>query len=298
MPTGIGNKELLKKHGIKTVVDLPGVGENLREHIYVPTAFELKEGLESWDELQNPKRLEEEIKKYYSERKGMLTTLPYSYGYIPWQVVTPEAEVRAAVAEALKDSGEAFPSVARTWALQRELLDNPAIAALEIMQAANYHPAVGITPEPGKVHCSIGGLLQRAFSRGSVHIQSADPLAAPAIDPQFLSKKADLTLLVDSVRFIRKLVQTEGYKAALTREVAPGPAVQTQEELEKYVIDNFQTVFHPVSTATMLPREDGGVVDANLKVYGTANVRVADASVIPLHIAAHPQSTVYAIAEK
>ncbi|KAI5886109.1 uncharacterized protein SCHCODRAFT_02673152 [Schizophyllum commune H4-8] len=144
---GIGNKELLEKHGIQTVVDLPGVGENLRkhdwkdlcyrlftfaqEHIYVPTAFELKEGLESWDELQNPQRLEEEIKKYYSEKRGMLTTLPYSYGYIPWQAVTSEAEVRAAVDEALKDSGEAFPSVAKTWALQRDLLDNPAVAALE-----------------------------------------------------------------------------------------------------------------------------------------------------------------------
>ncbi|KAL1738514.1 GMC oxidoreductase-domain-containing protein [Schizophyllum fasciatum] len=166
------------------------------------------------------------------------------------------------------------------------------------MQAANYHPAVGITPEAGKGHCSIGGLLQRPFSRGTVHIQSSDPFAAPAIDPEFLSKKADLDLLVDSVRFIRKLAQTGAYQAAVVREVAPGPAVQTREALEKYVIENFQTVFHPVSTATMLPREDGGVVDSELRVYGTANVRVADASVIPLHIAAHPQSTVYAIAEK
>ena len=71
----------------------------------------------------------------------MLTTLPYSYGYIPWQAVTPEAEVRAVVDEALKDSGEAFPSVAKTWALQRELLDNPAVAALEsVFRSSTLRP--------------------------------------------------------------------------------------------------------------------------------------------------------------
>ena len=66
----------------------------------------------------------------------MLTTLPDSYGYIPWQAVTPEAEVRAAVDEALKDSDVTFPSVAKTWALQRALLDNPAVAALESVSSA------------------------------------------------------------------------------------------------------------------------------------------------------------------
>ncbi|TRM64604.1 glucose-methanol-choline oxidoreductase [Schizophyllum amplum] len=166
------------------------------------------------------------------------------------------------------------------------------------MQAANNYPVIGITPDPAKGHCSLGGLLQRPFSRGTVHIQSIEPRTPPVIDPEFLSKKADLALLVESVRFIRKLAATEAYKSCVTREVAPGPAVQTQEELERYVTENFQTLYHPVGTASMLPRKDGGVVDAQLKVYGTANVRVVDASVIPLHISAHTQATVYAIAEK
>ena len=118
--------------------------------------------------------------------------------------------------------------------------------------------------------------IPRPRSRGRLYLTSADPNVKPALDFRYFTDPEgyDAATLVYGVKAARKIAETAPFKDWIKREVAPGPAVQTQEELEKYVIDNFQTVFHPVSTATMLPREDGGVVDATLKVYGTANVRV------------------------
>lgn len=81
-------------------------------------------------------------------------------------------------------------------------------------------------------------------------------------------------------------------------EVTPGPLYQGREALGLYVREVLTTAWHPVGTAAMLPRELGGVVDAELRVYGVGNLRVVDASILPIVVSAHTQGTVYAIAEK
>jgi len=112
------------------------------------------------------------------------------------------------------------------------------------------------------------------LSRGTVHIGSADPLAAPVIDPRFLDNKVDVALLTSALRFARKVTQTEALKDYNLKEVIPGENVQSEEDLQEYVKNTLATVFHPVGTAAMLPQEDGGVVDEKCLVYGTDNLRV------------------------
>jgi len=104
--------------------------------------------------------------------------------------------------------------------------------------------------------------------------------------------------MVDAVKFVRKVAQTSELGAIGRSEMLPGAEVQTDDQIREWIKTTVQTMFHPIGTASMLPREDGGVVDPTLKVYGTDNLRVVDASVIPIHISAHTQATVYAIAEK
>lgn len=141
--------------------------------------------------------------------------------------------------------------------------------------------------------------LMNPLSRGTVRPISRDPWSPPAVDPRYLSHPADVDFIVEGVRLIRRLIRTDAMREIGHTEVVPGPLVlDIGGALEKYVRTALLTAWHPAGTAAMLPRRMGGVVDPQLKVYGTSNIRVVDASVMPMHPSAHTMATVYAIAEK
>ncbi|KAJ7737987.1 alcohol/choline dehydrogenase, partial [Mycena metata] len=145
---------------------------------------------------------------------------------------------------------------------------------------------------------------------GSIHAVSADPTAQPAIDPRYFEqeigkqvilqgvKDSDLEVMVDVLKYLRKLGSTGGFKDLFASETDPGALVQTDEEIMQYIKNHGGTEFHTVGTAAMLPREKGGVVSPELKVYGTRNIRVVDYSILPIQTSAHPMSALYGIAEK
>lgn len=140
--------------------------------------------------------------------------------------------------------------------------------------------------------------IAHPLSRGFIEINSTDPLAPPIVDLRTGSNPVDLNLFAEAYRFGRRLVQTPAIQELVPTELTPGPSLQTDEELLGFARDSLSTMFHPVGTSAMQPREIGGVVDYNLMVYGTRNLRVVDASIMPLIPGTHLQSTVYAIGEK
>ena len=103
---------------------------------------------------------------------------------------------------------------------------------------------------------------------------------------------------LEQCKFVRKVAQTEPFAALLAREVNPGPSVTSDEELAVWLKKYLTTVHHTSSSCSMLPREAGGVVDPELKVYGTKGLRVVDLSVVPLIPSVHTQSVVYTVAEQ
>ncbi len=129
--------------------------------------------------------------------------------------------------------------------------------------------------------------LQHPYSHGRLYITSNDPFVAPLIDPQYLSHAADIAILRAGLKFARKLGATAPLSAAVMSEVQPGTAVQSDADWDAWIQGHASTEFHPSSSCAMLPRELGGVVDEDLKVYGLGNVRVADASVFPISVSAH-----------
>lgn len=157
-----------------------------------------------------------------------------------------------------------------------------------------------------------------------MHIRSSNISESPEIDPQYLSNTYDLQTLVEGGRFARKIAQTEPLASLLVGEYIPGLAVQTDEEWAEYAREAMRTIFHYSGTCAMLPKEDGGVVDPGLKVWGTTNLRVVDASIvrmilhlltlyfeakkyattlidvsqIPVLMASHTQTVTYGIAER
>ncbi|RYP78206.1 hypothetical protein DL771_000683 [Monosporascus sp. 5C6A] len=136
------------------------------------------------------------------------------------------------------------------------------------------------------------------FSRGSVHIKPSRAIAEPDIDPKFFLIDFDLDLELRAGRLGQKFWDTEPAKAL----IAPGkPALAynaSDAEWAAYIQRTLVPTNHPIGTASMMSRELGGVVDPKLKVYGTTNVRVVDASVLPLQISGHLTATLYAIAER
>ncbi|KAF7968338.1 hypothetical protein HWV62_30963 [Athelia sp. TMB] len=152
-----------------------------------------------------------------------------------------------------------------------------------------------VAPAANTTYTTFLAAQQHLFSRGSVHIQSSDPTVYPIIDPKYYSVPFDVAVATAGTAYMRKIAATPQYKTILGTEVVPGAGT----DLTTYTTSTgFTTEYHPVGTASMLPRNQGGVVDPTLKIYGTTNVRVVDASIIPLHISAHLQATVYGIAEK
>ena len=156
---------------------------------------------------------------------------------------------------------------------------------------------------------SLFAISTHMFSRGSVHIGSSDPLAPPVIDPNYMSHPLDAEMMARAILHARQLCRTEPlaskFKKGPDGDLIPIPGhlgkyhdPKTLEEAKEYVRWNCFTCYHPIGTASMLPMEEGGVVDTELKVYGTKNLRVVDASIFPLHVQGNIVSLVYAVAER
>lgn len=108
----------------------------------------------------------------------------------------------------------------------------------------------------------------------------------------------DYEILRDGLKLARQLGNTEPLSGCLTAETSPGSKVQTDDDWLDWIREASGSEFHPSSSCAMLPREQGGVVDANLRVYGLANVRVADASVVPIALSTHLMASTYGVAEQ
>jgi choline dehydrogenase-like flavoprotein len=151
---------------------------------------------------------------------------------------------------------------------------------------------------PNNTYVSLLAALQHPISRGAIHITSSSPFKLPAADPHYFEKSWDLEVMLVGLKAVRKLGNTPQFQQYIAAEILPGPSVNTDDELKNFIKNNMGSEYHPIGTASMLPLGDGGVVDPTLKVYGTTNLRVADASIMPLHISAHIQATTYAIGER
>ena len=301
--SGIGGAAALAAAGIEQLIDLPGVGENLQDHPRVQLAYQLKDGLVSGDILRfNATAAAEEMAKwsagqpsYYDDRRG-------GYIFANWAQILNGTSDAGLVALAQAAVGGASPAdVGHQKKL--EMLADPSVPQAEIIFSDGYlgfkgYPAVG-TPLHGKSFFTLIAVLMHPLSRGSVHVNPADPLGKPVINPRFLDNEYDITGLVEAIKFCRRLAHSEPLRSVWTAEYEPGTgAVETDAQWRQYVVDNMLTVSHPSGTAAMLPRAKGGVADSRLTVHGTTNLRIVDWSVMPVQISAHPQTAVYGIAER
>ena len=143
--------------------------------------------------------------------------------------------------------------------------------------------------------CSVCQL--RPESTGSIHIQSADPNASPAIKPNFLDAMVDRAALVEGMRIARRLGETPALKRFAAHELYPGENVNSDDEVLDFCRRTGATVFHPIGTCKM-GSDANAVVDERLRVRGLRGLRVADASIMPTLVSGNTNAPAIMIGEK
>lgn len=273
--SGIGNPSILSQQSIDVKVDLPAVGENLQDQTTMAIiGAPLHGNTTGFPAFVAHVSLHDLF--------GANTSAVYE---------TTRAKLPEYAATIAAQNGGASSAIIQEQLLrtQLELLFNSNTPTSEIVPAA----LINI------IGCIFWPL--QPFSRGSVHINSTDRTAQPYIDPKFFQIDFDGVAAVATAKYVRKFLTTAPMSDAVNvSSIVPGiPEDASDEEWLDWVKtkSNFQPNYHHLGTCAMLPKNFGGVVDNDFKVYGTDNVRVVDLSVVPLQVAGHSMATLYGIAE-
>ncbi|MEL0436925.1 GMC family oxidoreductase [Phycobacter sp. K97] len=257
--SGVGRPEDITPHGIGMVHELPGVGQNLQDHLDFTLAYKSKDRDNFGISLPGSVNLLKHINDWRKTGKGMLAT--------------PFAE------------GAAF------------LKTDPSLDRADVQ----LHFVISIVDDHArKLHMGHGFschvCVLRPKSRGSVGLTSADPMAPPRIDPQFLSDPEDLAVMIKGIRKTRQIMQTPPLQGYIHKELfiegEPDDAA-----LEQHIRARSDTIYHPVGTCRM-GQDEMAVVDPELKVRGMEGLRVVDASVMPRLIGGNTNAPTIMIAEK
>ncbi|RAK78172.1 GMC family oxidoreductase [Aspergillus fijiensis CBS 313.89] len=274
--SGVGNPALLSKHNIPVKVNLTTVGENLQDQTNNGLTWD---GVDTLTGLATFSVLPSVNQLYGEDNATALAT------YVKSQL----ASYAQTVANASHGAVQAA-NLLEAFERQYDLIFEAQVPYTEVVFA----------PSGQSFAIEYWPLLP--FSRGSVHIQSANASDLPAINPNYFMFAQDAEAQVTVAQYIRKALGTAPLSGLVGEEVSPGlqmlPANATSATWTKWIESTYRTNYHPVGTNSMLPREKGGVVSPELKVYGTRNLRVVDASILPFQLCGHLTSTLYAVAER
>ncbi|KAF3807361.1 Dehydrogenase mpl7 [Colletotrichum gloeosporioides] len=300
--SGIGEGRLLRQHGIEVFVDNPNVGENLQDHVYVPLGFATKPGVPTNEDYANAIYFQEQLDLYIQNETGRLSSAGASSALLSLKQIASTLDFDT-LSLGLK-TGK--PGLDEQYRLLIRDLKSEAIAQ-ELTIEGGISPQFSsdttklFSANTPANYLSILGVLEHPFSRGSVHIQSADPAIHPNIDPCYLSNPADVSLLKAIALHVQTVARTKPLSDLLQGDgtvYQPGYHELTALNAEEWVRSSVQSEYHPCGTCAMMPLAKGGVVDEKFRVYGVENLRVVDASVFPLIPRANIQVLVYAAAER
>jgi choline dehydrogenase len=258
--SGVGPADLLRSHGIAVLADRPAVGSDLQDHLQVRMQFRCTEPITANDVINNWRHRYGAGIRYMLSRKGLLSVgAGYAGAFFRTRpdLATPDVQIHF------------------------------LIFSTETAGAA-VHPFSGFM-------ASICQL--RPDSRGTVRIKSNNPADAPAIQPRYLSVRADCDTVVAGLQVLRKVMSQPVMRKLIAEEHAPGPRCQSEADLLAYARNTGTTVYHPTSTCRMGP-DPAAVVDERLRVRGFERLRVVDASIMPRVVSGNTNAAAVMIGEK
>lgn len=262
MLSGIGPKQDLTDLGIHVVVDLPGVGENLQDHLDTIVQYHCKAKSGYAVDLRVLPSYVKAGYQYLFKRQGLLSS----------NIAEAGGFVRSSLAEYGPDIQYHF--------LPAILEDHGRSLAFGFgygIHVCNLYPK----------------------SRGTIKLQSNHPIDHPLIQPNYLSHEDDVKVMLDGVRMARRILQSAHFEAYQGTEVSPGLDKDSDDDLIEYIKEKAETIYHPIGTCKMGADDDPmAVVDNELRVRGVTGLRVVDASVMPTLIGGNTNAPTVMIAEK
>jgi choline dehydrogenase len=258
--SGVGPGELLRAYGIEIVHDLPGVGENLQDHLNSRVVYRVR-------------------------RANTLNEISRS-----WLL-----QAQAGLAYALGRRGALMMGAAPIglFARTRPGLDSPDVQ-YQFLAGSFVKPGEQMHDFPG---CQATCIPCRPESRGWLKIRSPYPQMPPAIQPNYLSTQADKDTLIAGLRLARRIFQTAAMQKYVADEFLPGPSAERDEDWLDHIAKTAGTTFHPTSTC-MMGAHEKAVVDTALRVHGVEGLRVIDASIMPGVVSGNTNAATIMIAEK
>ncbi len=252
MLSGIGAADELAQHNIPVVQDLPGVGKNLQDHVDCVMSYECREPVTLYSDLRADK-LTWSVIQGMLFGKGIATTFPYEAGAFVksrQDLVAPDIQLHF------------MPALEKTANLH---FPNP-------FKKERVEANHGFSLRVGPVNPE---------SRGEIRLRSADPMDRPCITANYLQTEFDIRTMINAIRMTRDIIKQTAFDKYRGKELAPGPAVESDAEMIKWLRANAMTTFHPVGTCKM-GNDQMAVVDSRLRVHGVKSLRVADASIMPI----------------
>jgi len=259
--SGVGPAAVLRRHGIAVTVDAPEVGENLQDHYQARTIVRLRERRSLNDDVRNPIRLAAMGLEWLVRRSGPLTV---GAGQVGGAACTLHAV-------------NGRPDV--QFNVMPLSVDKPGDP---------LHAYSGFTAAVWQCHPS---------SHGTIQVASADPLAAPRIEPHYLAEARDRETIVAGIKMLRDIYRQPAFRDLWDADVLPGDAASSDRDILDFARSTGGTVFHCVGTCRM-GSDPRSVVDPELRVRGVERLRVADASIMPRVTSANTNAASLMIGEK
>jgi choline dehydrogenase len=263
--SGIGRGDILRHYGIDVVCDLPGVGENLLDHPNTRLTFECTKPITINDVLQRPTAKVREGLKFALFGKGLLS-------------------ICSAVAHTVMRSSPDEPRADLKLQLQ----------PFSGKDRYARRPQDGLDAHSG---FTVGVMGLRPRSRGWTHIQSADPVEYPRIDPKYLDDPHDVGVLLAGIKAVRNVASFPAMQDMIVRETRPGDSATTDDQIVDYIRETTQTTWHIVGSCKAGTDKEA-VVDPDLRVIGVGNLRVIDSSIFPTIPSSNTNAPTIALGER
>jgi choline dehydrogenase-like flavoprotein len=308
--SGIGQKPVLAAANVPPRYELPGVGENLQDHLNCGLSIETHDAVPTRDYImRDPATQAAELAEYQRSHTGRLAEgAAYSFAFTPLQMLETPSETQDLV-DAVKRAvdAEGNPSLQAQYAVIQAAIENPreATATTFMLRTQRHRDADSMPKGTPQVvdgnYITAVAMLAHPFSRGTCHISAST--SRPDIRFNYLTHALDTELLARHIRLIERLFQGATFASMAKPDGRRFPrshpfAITKLEDAKAILPINSATNYHPCGTCAMMKEELGGVVDARLRVYGTGNVRVCDASVLAVIPRGNILTAVYAVAEK